>query len=335
MAFFSTENLGNNLLGVGLDFLAAKYNNKMAADREAAAREENYKYGEMAADAADTRTRNLYGDLYSPSAQLEQIKNAGLSPSIYASGGIAGKSGVSGAMGTGAGSVSPQTYGVNPLAAAQLGLIKAQTRNLNSEAEGKETDNIIKDFEAKLKEMQYFFDKGEKTLMSAYITNNDGTTSTLLDWANIFDSYEGMKKGIESLHKNKKIDNDLWDYINTVEGDKKLRDIYKYNKQYQKEILQIEGDKAYAQIFLDIQNKLAENDFADKTVKQQIAEINKIIEASNLEAKEKKTINDLFNGIENEGVRNAMMIIYMLANRYLGSLNGSVSINGNKNNYTN
>lgn len=145
MGFFNTDGLGNNLLGAGIDFLSARYNNKMAAEREAAAREENYKYGEMAANAADIRTRELYGDLYSPGAQMQQIKKAGLSPSIYASGGIAGKSGVSGAMGTGSGAVGPQTYGINPLAAAQvksqIDLNKAQARKLNTEADTTEGKN--------------------------------------------------------------------------------------------------------------------------------------------------------------------------------------------------
>lgn len=139
--------MGNDLLGSAINgvgnFLTSMYNNKQAEKREAAARAENYKFGEMAADAADARSRALYNDLYSISAQMQQAKDAGLSPSVYASGGLNSISG-HGAQGTGASGVNPTVYGVNPIDISQIRLNNAQARKLNADATVQEETGIEK-----------------------------------------------------------------------------------------------------------------------------------------------------------------------------------------------
>lgn len=139
------------IIGNVVDALAnygtAKAANQWSAQREAVAREQNYAYGEAAANAADIRTRSLYNDLYSPSAQLSQIKEAGLSPSLfYGDGG--GISGQTGAMGTGAAGIMGQTFGVSPMNMSQIGLqqaqadlLKAQTRKTNEETKTEAGEN--------------------------------------------------------------------------------------------------------------------------------------------------------------------------------------------------
>lgn len=139
------------LVGHFVDALAnfgtSKAANKWAAEREAVAREQNYAYGEAAANAADMRTRNLYTDLYSPKAQLEQLQAAGLSPSLfYGDGG--GMAGQTGAMGTGAAGLLGQTFGVSPTQFAQIGLqqaqadlLKAETRKTNEETKTEAGEN--------------------------------------------------------------------------------------------------------------------------------------------------------------------------------------------------
>ena len=141
-----------NLFSAGIgaigNILTSKYNNKYAAEREQKARRENYMYGESAAQAADQRTRSLYNDLYSPEAQMQQLKAAGLSPSIYTSGGMAGKSGVSGAQGTGASGISPNVFSADPIGAAmqiaQIGNIQADTKLKESQAENTNQDTELK-----------------------------------------------------------------------------------------------------------------------------------------------------------------------------------------------
>lgn len=165
-----------------------KQNNEYAAKREKEARAENYQYGELAAGNADRRTRNLYNDLYSPKAQMEQLKAAGLSPSIYASGGMAGKSGQSGAMGSGASGISPNVFGADPIGAAmqiaQIDNIKAQTEKTKEETKteagtnklGEATiNNLLQDTQNKLEEAGYFktsaeFNKARTTFQ--LITND-------------------------------------------------------------------------------------------------------------------------------------------------------------------
>lgn len=134
--------IGAAAVSAGGSILAAKYNNVQAIAREREARDENFQYNEKAAENADARTRALYNDLYSPAAQMQQIKDAGLSPSIYANGGMAGKSGTSGAQAAGANGVSPTVYGADPInaaiAAAQLGKVKAETDNIKADTANKE-----------------------------------------------------------------------------------------------------------------------------------------------------------------------------------------------------
>lgn len=125
------------MLATLLGFGTAAYNNQAAAEREARARAENYKYGEMAANNADKRTRDLYKDLQSPTALLEQYKNAGLSPSLMFGGGGSPGGVTAGAQGTGATGVNPNTYGaeakVDPMSAAQIALTIAQTKKTEAE----------------------------------------------------------------------------------------------------------------------------------------------------------------------------------------------------------
>lgn len=131
----------SSLLGAFTSVANNIYSNTQASEREARARQENYTYNELSAQNADKRTRALYNDLYSPQAQIEQLKEAGLSPSIYASNGIAGKSGVSGAMGNGASGISPNVFGINGVEAAQIANLMADTNKKKAETEGQNIAN--------------------------------------------------------------------------------------------------------------------------------------------------------------------------------------------------
>lgn len=66
--------LGTAAVQLGGSIFGGALNNHFAELREQKSRQENYEYNEMAANSADERTRLLYNDLYSPSAQIEQIK---------------------------------------------------------------------------------------------------------------------------------------------------------------------------------------------------------------------------------------------------------------------
>lgn len=131
-------------ISAGANIFGAWLGNKLTKEREEEARAENYKYNEMSADNADARTRALYNDLYSPYAQLQQLKDAGLSPSLfYGDGG--GISGQAGAMGSGASGINPHAYGVPNFDFSQVSKTMAEERLLDAEARKANAEaNMIK-----------------------------------------------------------------------------------------------------------------------------------------------------------------------------------------------
>ena len=90
-----------------------------------------YQLNEKAAQAADARTRKLYGDFYSPEAQMRQLKEAGLSPSIFY-GGTPGQGGASGAMG-GTHAMAAPYAPVSMLEGAQVANLLAQAEKTKAE----------------------------------------------------------------------------------------------------------------------------------------------------------------------------------------------------------
>lgn len=120
----------------------------MGDRKENNARKQNFEYNEKSADAADKRTRALYNDIYAPAAQMKMIKEAGLSPSIFAGGNLAGITGQSGAQGEGASGIAPNVFGMPNIDLAQHELATAQARKLNAEAD--EIQGLNKMGEAKI-----------------------------------------------------------------------------------------------------------------------------------------------------------------------------------------
>lgn len=112
-------------------------------------RNANFYYNEAAAKNADMRTRMLYKDLYSPAAQMRQLREAGLSPSVMYQKG-SGSTGLSGAQGAGLQGPYPSAQKIDPLTFAQIANInagtektKAETLNIGADTEFTLT-NIIK-----------------------------------------------------------------------------------------------------------------------------------------------------------------------------------------------
>lgn len=107
----------------------------------------NYNLNERAADSADQRTRNLFNDLYSPKAKVQQLKEAGLNVGLmYGGSGAGGSSSTSGAQG---GSSTGLNYpGIQPGIHLELGnlmqdiaLKAAQTKLINEQAKTEAGEN--------------------------------------------------------------------------------------------------------------------------------------------------------------------------------------------------
>lgn len=183
----------------------------MARDKQMA--KLNYQYGEMAANAADARTRALYNDLQSPSALLEQYKKAGLSPSLmYGQGGSAGAHPADGAQGSGASGLAPTTYGVNLMQGAEIALMKAQEKKLNAEANKANADakttedtrglviqNLQKDIDTKLANISNVELKNSWQSMVNVMTEVDMITKQQFGYAISEETINQMKETTRKL----------------------------------------------------------------------------------------------------------------------------------------
>lgn len=130
MAENSAMGGGEIIGGIALGLL----NNELARSRESQGRQENFGYNELAAENADKRTRALYNDLMSPESLLKQYKNAGISPSLMFGGGGVGGQVAQGAQGAGVAGINPHTFGIDPVAMAQVNLMNAQAKKTEEEA---------------------------------------------------------------------------------------------------------------------------------------------------------------------------------------------------------
>lgn len=105
------------------------------------ARRETFALNEQAANNADARTRALFNDLYSPSAQMEQYRAAGLNPSLMLANGLGG-SGSSGAQG-GAGNATASSSGLFPINfdLLQAQKVQAEIKKMNEDTRGQKIVN--------------------------------------------------------------------------------------------------------------------------------------------------------------------------------------------------
>lgn len=136
---------GGGLIGAGINAINQAINYKYATKMA----DYNFGLNEKAADAADARRRALYADFESPMAKIRQLKEAGLSPSLYAGGelggGIGSTAGAQGGGGAG-GSIPSSAASVPDLATMETQ--KAQARLLNAEADKLEGKNFAGQLDA-------------------------------------------------------------------------------------------------------------------------------------------------------------------------------------------
>lgn len=201
-------------------YMGNHYANTQAEQSAHRSREENFMYGEMAANAADERYRKQYLDFYSPKAQLRQLKEAGLSPSVMYNG--TGAGGATAPQGGGAGGIQAPYYPTTAIEMAQMENIMAQTNKTKAETSNVEADT-------KNKGQQY-------VLLGAQINN------TLKDT-------EYKEVGIKALE----LSNDLQALTLQIEN-------WKLAEGITYEIIESEARKLYNESLLsEEQWKLAEN----------------------------------------------------------------------------
>ena len=163
------------IIGTAGSILQNKIQNEQSKENIEHAAAVNYGYGEMAADNAQARTKALYSELYSPEAKVKQLKDAGLSVGLmYGQGGAGGTSSTPGAQGQGAGGQQgKQPIGI--LQGAEIGLMAAQAKKLEAEA-----DNLNQDTDVKEKQSQKLAE--EVAEVKANVAKIEGETA-LQGWA--------------------------------------------------------------------------------------------------------------------------------------------------------
>lgn len=301
-------------------------NNIAAAKREMEARRANYYYNEAAANNADARTRRLYTDLYGPQAQLEQIKAAGLSPSLfYGDGG--GISGQTGAQGAGAAGISPTSFGIPEInfagmakSMAEIGLIKAQTKK--TEAETKQTD-----LENALQEMSNTEFETEYNITNAHFAKSDGTQQSIYEIALESNSYKQFINNVrESAESAENLT--LRDSTTTEKGQNVLRQIYEAKYEMQKDIAILSDSKTSAEFHKSITEALKKTDFARLNSENAIVELKKNVETNNLDGRQRQAFNNLLNKLEKSGSTTSDIVItlLLLVNNYISSKGNSSMI---------
>ena len=200
------KNIIPTIIGTAGSILQNQIQNQQSKENIEHAAAVNYGYGEMAANSADARARALFKDLYSPEAKVKQLKDAGLSVGLmYGQGGAGGTSSTAGAMGQGAGGQqAKQPLGI--LQSAELGLMLAQAKKLNAEAEDKSLD-------VKMKQREWEWSEKHAVEEVTINVNNERITELrntgLSKWEIKRELEYKRDKAFDYLQKNR-FDNENW-----------------------------------------------------------------------------------------------------------------------------
>lgn len=282
-------------------------NNYLSRQQSDYDRQENYRLNELAAGAADQRTRALYNDFYSPSALMKQYKEAGLSPSLLF-GGTPGQGGTSGAQGGGPGGPQSSFMPLSLIESAQVANINAQTEKTKEE-----TKNIAKD--TKLKILQEEWNtmlNQEKSiefkLTTTYVTNTDGTTTSMFELAQNCYDYNKFMEESRRLAKNSN-DKQLELMLGTEAGQKTMRQIYMDSNRFERDIKVLSQEGVNAEFQQAIIKKMEQENFAEQNAKTAIAELKSIEETAKLTTEQKEAWNNIIERLQKTNSTTADIII--------------------------
>lgn len=293
-------------------------------------RANNYKYNEMSADNADKRTRALYNDLYSPQAQLQQIKEAGLSPSLFY-GQASGISGQAGAQGGGAAGPQTNAYAIDPMLASQIKLNEAQANNLDAKTRNTEKDTDIKVLEEKMKQAEANWQSIDFSLTTIYLTDQEtGEQNSLFTTAQKFKSYEEFVKHAEESAKRAKMQN-IVDMIHTERGQQTMRNIYKQAKEFSKDLNNITLQNTSIKFQKSIVDALNNTDYAKLNAQSAIKFLEANIETSELTAQQRGAWNDLLHrlGEKGETYKDIAIVMGMIVNAMFSNWHTPTIVNKN------
>lgn len=306
------------LMGLGTSVL----NNVFAGWREDNARQKNFHYNEMAAENADKRTRALYNDLYSANAQLNQLRQAGLSPSVFFGG--QGASGMSvspnGAEGSGVNGIAPNMHFIDPLTAAQIDNIKADTANKKENTESKSIENEIKLLESNLFKDEY------DILKNTYFTLDDGSEYSLYEDAQRFDNFEDFLKNVREMHRNAGADTNFNGKQIQV-----LQNYYNTAKRLDTEITSLQLTETDNDFNKAIIKALKNENYPNLNAESIAGNLRAAIAQAELDEEQRNAWNRVINSIENENTKSALIMLSIILDRALSSYRITPNITRNKN----
>ena len=304
------------LLGIGASFGGNLFNNFLSGQRAEEDRARNHYYNELAADAADRRTRLLYSDIYSPQAQMKMIREAGLSPSIYY-GGTPGQGGMSGAQGGGSNIQTPYMP-VSLLEGAQLKQIMAETEKTKAETANisKDTDlKILQEEWQKMSNSQY---KTEFTLLNTGYQMPDGSTQSYYDIAGHYYTYDKFIEACKEAAKNAG-DQEAITSLNSEQGQRTMRTIYKARHEFSKELAELKYEEYNANFQRAILDCLNKKGFAEQNAETALKELEAAAETADLTKEQKASFNHFIEKLRktNSTTADIVIILSMLVGQYM------------------
>lgn len=314
-----------SVIGAGITFANSQFNDYQQKKMSEEARRQNFMYNEQAANNADKRFRAQYADLFSPSAQLKQLRDAGLSPALMY-GGSGGSGGATAPIGAGPNGPAPNHYPTSALDMAQIENIIADTKQKESETKGTDLENTVKEMNLQWQQLESIFKTEKLRFLSTAINNNDNTFTSLAEYANNFETYEEFKNKLLGL----KLDENTKNYILSVSGNEELQEVYSKARQFKSNLETIQGDLQYATYLKDLYTTLNTLGGGSQTANQMIAEIKKATEQANFDESQKKAINDMFNSIENENMRTIAILLYMVLDKVSTQTHANVTTSTTK-----
>lgn len=175
-------------VGGGLNTIGTLITNYQQHKYDLESMEKSHKYNEESAENAFARQKQFYEQYQTPSAQIKQMQQAGLSPSMYAGGGMSGGQGTSVPQGGGTSPVSSSMnkYEIDPLTAAQIEDLKASAAEKRANAGEKQGDNpmgqaIIKNYNAST---QNLIASAETEIEKKRLTHAQAETQEFINWLN-------------------------------------------------------------------------------------------------------------------------------------------------------
>lgn len=269
-------------------------------------RERNFYWNEKAADNADKRRREFYADIESPKAQVQQLLEAGLSPSLMY-GDMGGSSGTAAPQGAGVSGAYPSGSMVDPKALAEIELMQAQTKNINEDTVTTEIQNNIKKLSATR------FEKEWNLLNTTWYGKGEDVKS-LSDLANNSEDYEQFQEEVYKILKD--TNNTEMLYVKTEEGQKILREIYKNNKSFGNDIAVLANSKENAQLMLQVTNLLNQNGFASESADAQLKQLRQVTESAELTTEQKGAMNRLIDKMGHNTTSDILLVLLMMLGQY-------------------